>query len=144
MYWTYVQILTFLSILAVIFGGGYVAYRNATTPETMDLYAAADLDLSRFPPTVCRTSWSSFEAAGSAVAYIVEGKFRMDVQMVAGKDTAVYHIVKLPGKAIEASGKRNNVENIDPADIVLPEAELRTVAQCDPWWFPNRSFFNVL
>lgn len=140
MYWTYLKTFTFILVLAVIFGGGYVAYRY---------YVAAAMEAGTYredkvPATRCMFQVSNFDMSYAGVAYFVGQMERIDIEIHDSTGTYVRHAIDDGYTAYVWKDSEATAEEIAPDKLDFPNPWGVTFdGNCEPMWRVPPTIFDV-
>ena len=138
-----------ISLLIVVFAGGYVTYRYAKLP---DMAHEALSDLRTLPPFHCSFTTSSFDASGKGEIYHAGLR-------VASRTTLTDSQGTFTGRQL-LDEKGNNylwqeeikiggLDTNGPQGLEVPFADAlihdhtRFDSTCSPWWWPDMSRFAL-
>lgn len=138
MYWTYLKAFTFLLTLALIFGGGYVAYRY---------YVAAAMESSTYreekvPATRCVFQVSNFDISYTGVAYFIGKTARVDIEVHDNTGTRVRHTISDGYTNYTWKDSESTAEEVAPDKLDFPNPRgIQFDKSCEPmWWVPSTIF----
>jgi hypothetical protein len=142
MYWSYLKTVTFITILSVIFGGGYLFYRTSQATQFLTLDLGRDFHSSA--ATVCSASLAGFDGSIAGNIYFYKGMARFTLVNRSGSDSVYVQSILDEQKIVHKWQEGLDYGLVGPLDAFSADG-IRTYKRvnCAPWWSPNASIFQV-
>ena len=124
--------LVTILVFAVLIGAGYVLYRSAGIPKTIDVESGS---LQNMQPAVCTMQGTGGTGITGGTVYFAHGDIRADYSAYLEGVNYHYHWIARGGTTYALWTD----ESLSKFPLLLP----RVVSNCGAWWFPDASLFQV-
>lgn len=147
MYWSYLKTISFVLILVIIFGGGYLWFRNSDARALAAAYrnGYTNFHPAKYKAAVCTGFEGGFEGAAVGKTYFYQGMERTDYTYFQSNIRhGVHYFVDKAGERFQWNDG-SDVGGRAPAtsDAWKAGGVTSSSLNCVPWWSPDPSMFTL-